>query len=213
MSDISLKIQNIYRENQDNINKKIGESMQIIAKYKNFMLNIKYHISSQFKKSYDDIENLEEIKEEIKKRVDKLKLKEINKNENIDMKNKSIKNLNLILFNPLSINFDKKQFMDIGYLNCSLDDKNYFIFGLQLSEDHNIANAYLGIKKLINNEKSNSSYVVLMEYGLNKKKLYLKLDEVNEYYSYHKDLSVKDLIDNNETNVEIKLYLLSINIQ
>ena len=29
MNDISLKIQNIYKENQDNINKKIGESMQI----------------------------------------------------------------------------------------------------------------------------------------------------------------------------------------
>ena len=34
------------------------------------MLNIKYHISSQIKKCYDDIENLKEIKEEIKKTVD-----------------------------------------------------------------------------------------------------------------------------------------------
>ena len=40
---------------------------QIIAKYRNFMSNIKSHISSQFKKSYDDIEDLEEIEEEIKK--------------------------------------------------------------------------------------------------------------------------------------------------
>ncbi len=47
----------------------IGESMETVAKLRNCMLNIKCHISSQFKKFYDDIENLEEIKEEIKKEL------------------------------------------------------------------------------------------------------------------------------------------------
>ena len=217
LSDISSKIQNIYKENQDNINKKIGESMRIIAKYKNFMLNIKTHISSQFKKYYDDIENLEEIKKEIKKRVDKLKLKEINKNETIDMKNKSIKNLKLILFRSTSIKFDKNQFMNVGNLYCSLDEKRIYTFGLQLSEDHNTVIAYLDIKKLIDNEPNYSSYIVCIEYGLNKKKLYLKSNELNEvnneYYSYAKSLLAKELIDNNETNFEISLQLLSINLQ
>ena len=49
LNDMSLKIQKIYKKNQENINKIIGESMEKIAQYRNFMSNIKSHISSQFK--------------------------------------------------------------------------------------------------------------------------------------------------------------------
>ena len=214
LSDISSKIQNIYKENQDNISKKIGESMQIIAKYRNFMSNIKSHISSQFKKSYDDIEDLEEIEEEIKKKVDKLKLKEINKSEYIDMKNKSTKNLNLILSKPLTINFDKKQFIDFGHVKCFVDEKKNYEFGLELSQDKKLVNVYLDIKKIINNQPNDSSYIVFIEYGLNKKRLYLKSNIIyKDFYSYEKVLPIKELIDNDGTNVEMKLKIVSINIK
>ena len=214
LNDISLKIQNIYKENQDNINKMIGESMKTIAELRNFMLNIKYHISSQFKKSYDDIENLEEIKEEIKKRVDKLKLKEINKNENIDMKNKSIKNLSGIIQNQFIISFNKKQFIENGNVSCFVDkDKNYS-FGIELSENKKLINAYLGIQKIINNEPNDRTYIVFIEYGLNNKRLYLKsTEEYDEFSLYEKMLPVNELIDDNDIFVTIKITFLSINIK
>ena len=214
LNDISLKIQNIYKENQDNINKMIGESMKTIAELRNFMLNIKYHISSQFKKYYDDIENLEEIKEEIKKRVDKLKLKEINKNENIDMKNKSIKNLSGIIQNQFIISFNKKQFIENGNVSCFVDkDKNYS-FGIELSENKKLINAYLGIQKIINNEPNDRTYIVFIEYGLNNKRLYLKsTEEYDEFSLYEKMLPVNELIDDNDIFVTIKITFLSINIK
>ena len=214
LSDISLKIQNIYKKNQEKINKMIGESMKTIAELRNFMLNIKYHISSQFKKYYDDIENLEEIKEEIKKRVDKKKLKEININENIDIKNKSLKQLNLILPKQFSIAFNQKDFLNFGHVRCFVDENKNYEFGLELSEDKRLINIYLDIKRIIDGQSNDSSYVVFVEYGLNKKKIYLKSIELNkEYYSYENSLLIEELFDEKEKNVEIKLTFSYINIK
>ena len=214
LNDLYLKIQKIYKENQEHINKKIGESMLIIAKYRNFMTNIKSYISSQFKKPYDDIENIEDIEREIKKKVDKLKLKEINKNENINMKNKSLKNLNLIMYKTMLMSFDKKQFIDFGRVACYVDEKNNNEFALELSKDKKLINVYLDIKKKIDNQSNNSSYVVFIEYGLNQKRLYLESAEVNKnFYTYEKILPTKELTDNNETEIKIKLKILSINLE
>ena len=214
LNDMSLKIQTVYKKQQETINKMIDESMETIVKLRNFMLNIKYHISSQFKQSYDDIENLKEIKEEINKRVDQLKLKEINGNEIIDIKNKCLKNLKLILPKQFSVTFNIKEFLDNGHVVGFVDkDKNYN-FGLKLSEDKTLINVYLDIKRNIDNQPNDISYVVLIEYGLNKKKLYLKSTEVNnEYYSYKKLIPANELIDGNETIIDTKLTFLSINIQ
>ena len=214
LNDMSLKIQKIYKKNQENINKVIGESMEKIAQYRNFMSNIKSHISSKFKKNYEDIDNLEEIKEEIKKRVDKLGLKEINKNEIKNIKNKSLKNLNLILQKQFSIMFNKNDFLANGHVKTPVDkDKNYE-FGLELSEDGKMINAYLDIKKIINNQVNDSSYVVFIEYGPNKKRLYFEPVEVdNEHYSFEKSLPTKEFSEAKETNIEIILKFLSINIK
>ena len=57
-NEISIQINKLYLQNQENIQKNIASSMQTIAKLRNFMLNIKTHVSSQFKESYNDIENL-----------------------------------------------------------------------------------------------------------------------------------------------------------
>ena len=207
---MSLKIQTVYKKQQETINKMIDESMETIVKLRNFMLNIKYHISSQFKQSYDDIENLKEIKEEINKRVDQLKLKEINGNEIIDIKNKC----NLILPKQFSVTFNIKEFLDNGHVVGFVDKDENYNFGLKLSEDKTLINVYLEIKRNIDNQPNDSSYVVLIEYGLNKKKLYLKSTEVNnEYYSYKILIPVNELIDGNETIIDIKLTFLSINIQ
>ena len=214
LNDMSLKIHKIYKKQQETINKMIGESMETIAKLRNFMLNIKYHISSQFKQPYDNIENLEEIKEEINKRVNKLKIKEIHEIANIDIKNKSLKNLNLILPKQFSVTFNIKEFLDNTHVACFIDkDKNYE-FGLELSEDKKLINVYLDIKRIIGNQSNDSSYVVFVEYGLNKKKLYLKSTELNnEYYSYERSLLIEELINNKEKNVEMKINFLYISLK
>ena len=67
LESLSNDIKKIYSEKQENIKKGIAKSIQLIAKLRNFMINIKRHVSKQFKNGYNDINNLEEIEEEIKK--------------------------------------------------------------------------------------------------------------------------------------------------
>ena len=64
--------------------------MKEVANLRNFMQNIKADVSSRFKDAYDDIENFDNIKQEIKQKIDSLNLKgiNINKNEVIEMKKK-----------------------------------------------------------------------------------------------------------------------------
>ena len=130
------------------------------------------------------------------------------------MKNKSLKNLNLIMYKTMLMSFDKKQFIDFGRVACYVDEKNNNEFALELSKDKKLINVYLDIKKKIDNQSNNSSYVVFIEYGLNQKRLYLESAEVNKnFYTYEKILPTKELTDNNETEIKIKLKILSINLE
>ena len=110
--------------------------------------------------------------------------------------------------------FNKNDFLVNGHVKTPVDkDKNYE-FGLELSEDGKMINAYLDIKKIINNQANDSSYVVFIEYGPNKKRLYFEPVEVdNEHYSFEKSLPTKEFSEAKETNIEIILKFLSINIK
>ena len=110
LSDFSSKIQNYYQRNLEKMNQMIAENMQIIAKYRNFISNLKSHISSQFKTSYDDIENIEDIEGQIKQRVDKLKIKQIDNNEYEYINKNRVPNLIGVLPRQFVITFNKNQF-------------------------------------------------------------------------------------------------------
>ncbi len=113
-----------------------------------------------------------------------------------------------------SVTFNIKEFSDNTHVACFVDkDKNYE-FGLELSEDKKLINVYLDIKRIIDNKSNDSSYVVFVEYGLNKKRLYLKSTQLNnEYYSYERSILKEELINSIEKNVEMKLTFLYISLK
>ena len=93
-NSIHKQIKKVYTQNQESLNRIIAEIMHNIAKLKNFMINIKSYISKQFKEIYDEINNLDIIDKEIKKRIEQLNLEEFNKADIIEIKNKYFKTLN-----------------------------------------------------------------------------------------------------------------------
>ena len=213
LNDISSKIKRFYNENIEKMNKIIGENMQKIAFLRNFMLNVKYHISSRFKISYNDIENLEDLEEEVIKRVKKLKLKEINKNEFDIVKQNSIQKMSLVsskIIIPLS--FNRQILLDKSNIKYT-DKEDVFTFGLELSEDKDIVNAYLDIE-IKNEQIKNSSYAVFIEYGNKHKILFLEssTNPEKKKYSYEKNLNIEELDDIENDDIVIVLNVLSISL-
>ena len=211
-NEISIQINKIYMQNQDNIQKIIAGSMETIAKLRNFMNNIKMHVSSQFKESYNDIENLEEIEKEIKKRIDKLNIKN-NKNEVEIMKDKAIKQLegNNVKFYPITI--DKNLLFDKKRLSCKIETNDIYSFGIELSEDNNNVITYLDIKKIINNQANISSYIPYIRFG-NNRMVYLEPFEVDKkYYSYEYSLPKEEMFNDKENFVDINLNILSLSLK
>lgn len=214
LNDISNKIQSIYSKNQENITQIIASSMKSIADLRNFMTNIKVHISSQYKVGYNDIENFESIKEEIKKRINRLKLKigKINKNELLNMKKEANKQLLGIKTISYTFPIDKKFFIDNKQVSSDLEKNNDYVFGMELQEDTKTVVLYLDIKKIINNKPNDSSYSAYIEYG-NKKKLYLEQHEMNkDLYSYETSLSIDDLFNEKDKKININLTLSSLSL-
>jgi hypothetical protein len=72
------------------------------------MLNVKSDICSQFKASYDDIENIKDIEDDIKQRVDKLQLKKINKDEFETIIEYNLPNLSITSPSKFLLSFNKK---------------------------------------------------------------------------------------------------------
>ena len=213
--DISSKIQAYYKENAAKLNKIIAENMETIAKLRNFMLNLKSHISSQFKISYDDIENVKDLEDQVKQRVDILKLKQVNKDEFEILKKNSLQNLSITLPRKISISFNKKEFLDNTHVKCIADKEGLCTFGLELSEDKSMVNAYLDIKKFVNNKINNSAYNAFIEFGNKGKILYLEQSEPvsPNQYSYEKNFSIDYLTESKDINVEILLNISSITLK
>ena len=212
-NDYSKKIQDIYSKNQEYLNKIIEESKETIERIRNFMINLKIDISSRFKKSYDNIDNLPQLQDEIKQKIDNLEIKQIYKNEIIDLKNKYIHNLYDLPKKQIIITLNKKLLFDNSQLSNKIDEQGNYNFGIELSEDKNIIKAYLDIDKTINNQKNECSYIAFIEYGKNKKVFFLEPNEVNaNKYSFENNISIEEIFEDNENNADIKLTIFYLNI-
>ena len=207
-NEISIQINKLYLQNQENIQKNIASSMQTIAKLRNFMLNIKTHVSSQFKESYNDIENFEEIKKEIKQRIDKLNLK-YNKNEVLIMKDKSNKQLSGILEKSYPLTIDKNALLESRHVSCKVENSDKYTFGIELTEDKKNIIPYLDIKK----DNNISSYIPYIQFG-NNRIIYLEPLEVSKQLdSYEYTLPIEEMLNDKENITEIKLYILSLSLK
>ena len=211
LNDISHQIKKVYMNSQEKINKEIAKSMEIIAKLRNFMINIKSHVSLQFKNSYNDLDNIEEIQKEIKNRIDKLNLNEMNKID-LNIKENSFKKLNGIKKEDHHLIIDKILLCQNNNICTDLDNSGNFSFGVEISEkDKTMITIYLDIKKFINNKPNEASYMALLEF--NNKIIYLEPFEINkELYSYDYSLPINEFFIDKEVNKNVNLTILSLNL-
>ena len=211
LDNFSKDIKKLYFEKQENLNKNIAKSMQLIAKLKNFMKNIKEHVSKQFKNGYNDIDNLEEIEEEVKKRIERLKLKEL-KNEEFNIKDYNSKHLVGLLKKPYTLSINKQILLDKTHILYKLDKEGNYCFGLEISDkDKNMMTLYLDINKVINEHPNYSSYIAVIEFF--NKKYYLLPFEVNKkFYSLEKTIPIKELFDGKVINSSLNLTIYSFSL-
>lgn len=207
-NEISIRINQFYSENQKNISKTIAESMKMIARLRNFMTNLKTHVSSQFKESYNDLDNIQEIENEIKERISKINLKSnqdnfLNYGDAIDK--------DLYLFNKkFSFAANKKSLLD--YKNLRYKINNYYSFGIDLSEDKKMITLYLDVENKINNKPNISSYKPKIEFK--NKITYLEPEEIDQQlYSYEISIPIEEMFNQNEDNVYVNLDLLTLTLR
>ena len=213
-NDLSKNIENLYKENQNKMNKYIAENIQIIGNLTNFMKNIKVHISGQIKEKYNEIENLDEIEEEIKNRISKLKLEIIDEKEIADMKHQIINKGISYKTKDYYFNFNKDDLIKNEDLCVDVEENNIYTFGVYLAKDKKNVIPYLDIKKMINNKLNNTAYGVSVEYGnmKTKKKIYLERVENDKYYSYENTIPIDELFQN-EMMIDIKLTILYLDLK
>lgn len=213
-NSIHKQIKKVYTQNQESLNKIIAEIMHNIAKLKNFMINIKSHISKQFKEKYDEIDNLEIIDKEIKERIEKLNLKEFDKVDITEIKNKYFKTLNSNIKRQ-NFTLNKTEIIKETNICCKVDESgiySYYKFGIGLSKSKKEFIIYLDINKYINNKINESSYVACIEYGEKNKRLYLELYPDEKYYSFENSIYIDEIFGNNQNIVDIKLIILHLSI-
>lgn len=213
-NSIHKQIKKVYTQNQESLNMIIAEIMHNIAKLKNFMINIKSHISKQFKEKYDEIGNLDIIDKEIKERIEKLNLKEFDKVDFTEVKNKYFKTLNSNIKRQI-FTLNKAEIIKEGNICCKVDESgiySYYKFGIGLSKNKKEFIIYLDINKYINNKINESSYVVCIEFGAENKRLYLELYPDDKYYSFENSIYIDEIFENNQNLVDIKLIILHLSI-
>ena len=211
--NIYKKIEKIYNQNQEQLKKIIADSMQTIAKLRNFMLNVKTHVSDNFQNKYNDIENIEEIKEEIKKRINKLQLNKINKSVNLNIQKKYNKNI-FYLKKGILVTLERDTLFKNPAVTCKVDEEGNMKFGAQLSEDKKMIIFFFDALKVIKNEPNESSYIAYIEYGKNKTKLYLEpyeIDKIN--YSFEKSLPIEEIFKNKENSVDLYFSVCYLTLQ
>ena len=97
-------------------------------------------------------------------------------------------------------------------LCVDVEENKIYTFGVYLSKDKKNVIPYLDIKKIINNKINNTAYVVSLEYGNMKKKIYLERIDNNKYYSYENSIPFEDLFKNEKT-IDIKLSILFLDLK
>ena len=214
LNDVIQKIKKVYDESEEKLNKIISESMKSISKLRNFMKNIKIHISNQFTNSYNDIDNLDEIEEEIKKSIKTIDLKSFITNNLASIKKQSLKNLFGIQKIENNIRINKKILFDDLTLTNDGDSKGIYLFGVQLSDDKTMITAFLKVKKMINNIPNESSYIASIEYKNETKRFYLEQCEINdEYYIYKYTFPLKELFDGKVNKIIVKFTIFYLSIK
>ena len=213
-NSIHKQIKKVYTQNQESLNKIIAEIMHNIAKLKNFMINIKSYISQQFKEKYDEINNLDLIDKEIKERIGKLNLKEFDKVDFTEIKKKYFKTLYSNIKSQ-TFTLNKAELIKESNICCKVDESgiySYYTFGIGLSKNKKEFIIYLDINKYINNKINESSYVVCIEFGQEKKRLYLELYPDEKYYSFENSIYIDEIFENNQNIADIKLIILHLSI-
>jgi hypothetical protein len=211
LKNIYNKIETIFSKNKTKLQKIISESINNIAFLEKFMNDLKKDVSSRFQTSYDDIENFEEIEKEIKERVNTLQLKfgntEVSSVDNIILKNITSSKEEF----PITIN--KNNIFNTQKILKRLDPQGIYKFGAELSEDNKFILCYLDVENEINNKKNESAYSSYIEFGADKKKIYLEEEKFDDkHYSYQKIIPIKEFFPDNQDKINIKIKVNYISI-
>jgi len=211
LNNISKKVEDIYSTKIDNLQKLISNSFDDITELKKFMNDLKKDVSSRFKISYNDIEIFEEIEKEIKEKVNDINLK-FSKTEVPNMENLNLKDLvaSKIEF-PLTIKSDI--FNNKRVFSKKLDSQGIYTFGAELYEDNKFILCYLDIENRINNIKNESTYSPYIEYGEDKKQIYLEENKFDDkHYSYEILIPLQEFLPGKEDTRDIKININYISI-
>ena len=212
LNSISKKIETVFSKNKAQLQKLISESIDDITKMKKFMNDLKKDVSSRFQTSYDDIENFEEIEKEIKEKVNSIKIKyskiEVPNVENIILKKLASSK------EEFSITINKNNIFNTQKLfRKRLDSQGIYKFGAELSEDNKFILCYLDVENEINNKKNESAYSSYIEFGKDKKKIYLEEEKFDDkHYTYQKMIPIEEFFPGNQDKIEIKLRLTYISL-
>jgi len=212
LNNIHQKIEAIFSTNKKQLENLISESINNIAKLKKFMNDLKQDVSSRFQNSYDDIENYEEIENEIKEKVNSLKLK-LGKTEVPNLDNFLLKKLTSSKV-EYSLTINKKDvFNPRKKFKKRLDSQGIYKFGIELSDGDKIIICYLDVENQINNMKNESAYSSYIEFGPDKKKIYLEEEKFDDkHYSYEKQIPLEEFFPERKDTVDIKIRVNSISI-
>lgn len=166
-------------------------------------------------KGYSQFDNIEDIKNEIVKRVGNINL-DFPKLDDIDkIKNDYKKN---IQFSKLEekININKERIK--GGININVDSNENYKFYIELSTDKNEIFFYLNINNVINKKDNINPYlvkVILYDLNNNSKTIYLEEDKDNENencFTFINSISRRELFNNYAKGfINLKIDFLDIN--
>ena len=179
-TDIMDKVNSFFNEGQEKINEIISSLTKKISEFNNFRRNIKKYVTKNIPFGYSEFENMEEIKEEITERVQKIKIDNFIKDDILNFEKNYKKNIN---FSKLEdkININKERIKNEIHSNI-LSNENYN-FNVELSPDKEEVYFYLNINNNINGKINNNSYLVkvtIFDMNNNSKTIYLEKDKDKE---------------------------------
>ena len=180
-NDICNKIDNIYNEGQKKIDEIISSLTKNISEFNNFRKNIKKYVTKKIPKGYSEFDDMDEIKNEIIKRINEIKI-EYPKTDEVNKIGKNYKKDIKFVKLTEKININKERIKNGIKTNVQYNDD--YRFNMELSQDNEEVSFYLNINKFINGKENINSYLVKVIisdlYNNNLKTIYLELDKDNE---------------------------------
>ena len=179
-TDIMDKVNSFFNEGQEKINEIISSLTKKISEFNNFRRNIKKYVTKNIPFGYSEFENMEEIKEEITERVQKIKIDNFIKDDILNFEKNYKKNINFSKLEDKII-INKERIKNEIHSNI-LSNENYN-FNVELSPDKEEVYFYLNINNNINGKINNNSYLVkvtIFDMNNNSKTIYLEKDKDKE---------------------------------